>query len=182
MSWLRQDAKAMLHAASNIHEMMLWLFFLQCSANFNRVAASCTVPDSSMVPFQNGIKAFIKSHLIARTAMFLPSFFNQHISMKKFKKHSKCSPELLYGFDKTEKYICSIGCRLWNEWQITDKARWQEKYGLVKLPTAVRSIKSQSLKIRAFYCFPWQDTLSCCSNNDCMREYLVPMANNGRFH
>ena len=63
VSWLRQDAKAMLHAASNIHEMMLWLFFLQCSANFNRVAASCTVPDSSMVPFQTWVKGFMKLYL-----------------------------------------------------------------------------------------------------------------------
>ena len=63
VSWLRQDAKAMLHAASNIHEMMLWLFFLQCSANFNRVAASCTVPDSSMVSFQTWVKGFMKLYL-----------------------------------------------------------------------------------------------------------------------
>ena len=62
VSWLRQDAKAMLHAASNIHEMMLWLF-LQCSANFNRVAASCTVPDSSMVPFHTWVKGFLKLYL-----------------------------------------------------------------------------------------------------------------------
>ena len=135
-----------------------------------------------MVPFQNGIKAFIKSHLIARTAMFLPSFFNQHILIKKsLKKHSKCSSEPLYGFEKTEKYICSICCRLWNEWQITNKARWQEKYGLVRLPTAVCSIKSQSLKIWAFYCFPWQDTLSCCSNNDFMHEYLSSPQITGGF-
>ena len=103
MSWLRQDAKAMLHAASNIHEMMLWLFFLQCSANFNRVAASCTVPDSSMVPFQNGIKAFIKSHLI-RTAMFLPSFFNQHILIKKFKK--------------TQQMQLRAAIWIWQDWKL----------------------------------------------------------------
>ena len=44
VSWLRQDAKAMLHAASNIHEMMLWLFF------YNVLPTSTKLPLAA--PFQ----------------------------------------------------------------------------------------------------------------------------------